>query len=89
MSQPDRQNWCVYIVRCADNSLYTGITTDLERRLFEHNNAKNGAKYTRPRRPVTLVYQEMAVSRSQASKREREIKNLTQQQKLLLIAEHT
>ena len=88
MSQPDRQNWCVYIVRCADNSLYTGITTDLERRLFEHNNAKNGAKYTRPRRPVTLVYQEMAVSRSQASKREREIKNLTQQQKLLLIAEH-
>ena len=88
MSQPDRQNWCVYIVRCADNSLYTGITTDLERRLFEHNNAKNGAKYTRPRRPVTLVYQEMADSRSQASKREREIKNLTQQQKLLLIAEH-
>jgi putative endonuclease len=88
MSQSDRQNWCVYIVRCADNSLYTGITTDLERRLFEHNNAKNGAKYTRPRRPVTLVYQEMADSRSQASKREREIKNLTQQQKLLLIAEH-
>ena len=87
MSQPDRQNWCVYIVRCADNSLYTGITTDLERRLFEHNNAKNGAKYTRPRRPVMLVYQEMADSRSQASKREREIKNLTQQQKLLLIAE--
>ena len=88
MSQPDRQNWCVYIVRCADNSLYTGITTDLERRLFEHNNAKNGAKYTRPRRPVALVYQEIAESRSQASKREREIKNLTQQQKLLLIAEH-
>ena len=88
MSQPDRQNWCVYIVRCADNSLYTGITTDLERRLFEHNNAKNGAKYTRPRRPVALVYQEIAESRSQASKREREIKNLTQQQKLLLIADH-
>ena len=88
MSQPDHQNWCIYIVRCSDGSLYTGITTDLERRLFEHNNAKNGAKYTRPRRPVTLVYQEMADSRSQASKREREIKNLTQQQKLLLIAEH-
>lgn len=88
MSQPDHQNWCIYIVRCSDGSLYTGITTDLERRLFEHNNAKNGAKYTRPRRPVTLVYQEMADSRSQASKREREIKNLTQQQKLLLIAQH-
>ena len=88
MSQLKPQTWCIYIVRCSDGSLYTGITTDLERRLFEHNNAKNGAKYTRPRRPVTLVYQEMADSRSQASKREREIKNLTQQQKLLLIAQH-
>lgn len=86
MSEPDPRKWCIYIVRCADDSLYTGITTDLERRVFEHNNAKNGAKYTRPRRPVTLVYQEVAESRSQASKREREIKNLTQQQKLLLIA---
>ena len=57
MSEPDPRNWSVYIVRCADDSLYTGITIDLERRLHEHNNAKNGAKYTRPRRPVTLVYQ--------------------------------
>ena len=87
MNKPDSRNWCVYIVRCADDSLYTGITTDLERRLHEHNNAKNGAKYTRPRRPVVLVYQETSESRSHASKREREIKNLTQQQKLLLIAE--
>jgi len=87
MGEQNLPNWCIYIVRCSDDSLYTGITTDLERRLFEHNHAKNGAKYTRPRRPVTLVYQEMAESRSQASKREREIKNLTQQQKLLLIAE--
>jgi len=86
MSESDPSNWRVYIVRCADDSLYTGITTDLERRLYEHNNAKIGAKYTRPRRPVTLVYHERAESRSQASKREREIKNLTQSQKLLLIA---
>ena len=81
--------WSVYIVRCADDSLYTGITTDVDRRLFEHNNAKTGAKYTRPRRPVSLVYRETADSRSQASKREKEIKNLTQKQKLLLIAGHT
>lgn len=86
MTGPGTGRWSVYIVRCADDSLYTGITTDVERRLFEHNNAKTGAKYTRPRRPVNLVYRETADSRSQASKREKEIKNLTQKQKLLLIA---
>ena len=86
MSETECRCWCVYIVRCADESLYTGITTDLERRLREHNSTKNGAKYTRPRRPVCLVYQEAADSRSQASKREKEIKNLTQKQKLSLIA---
>ncbi|MGW8246567.1 MAG: GIY-YIG nuclease family protein [Acidiferrobacterales bacterium] len=86
MSKSESRRWSVYIVRCADDSLYTGITTDLERRLREHNFAKIGAKYTRPRRPVSLVYQEAADSRSQASKREKEIKNLTQKQKLSLIA---
>jgi len=86
MSETRSSEWRVYIVRCADDSLYTGITTDLERRIHEHNNAKTGAKYTRPRRPVSLVYHEVADSRSHASKREKEIKNLTQQQKLLLIA---
>ena len=86
MSTPEPGRWCVYIVRCADNSLYTGITTDLERRLDEHNSANNGAKYTRPRRPVRLVYHETAVDRSHASKREKAIKRLTQQQKLQLIA---
>ena len=49
-------SWYVYIVRCNDGTLYTGITKDLERRLAEHNSPKGGAKYTRTRKPVTLVY---------------------------------
>jgi len=86
MKNIESRRWSVYIVRCADDSLYTGITTDVERRLRQHNCTKYGAKYTRPRRPVCLVYQETADTRSEASKREKEIKNLTQKQKLLLIA---
>ncbi len=80
-------DWFVYILRCADDSLYTGITTDVERRIKEHNGeiAKAGAKCTRARRPVTLVYQESAADRSAASKREMAIKSLTRQQKLALI----
>ncbi len=78
--------WSVYILRCADNSLYTGITTDMRRRLDEHNGlVKNGAKYTRHRQPVTLVYQETVESRSQACKRESAIKNLSKFQKEQLI----
>lgn len=87
MNDTESRRWSVYIVRCADDSLYTGITTDLGRRLHEHNNARVGAKYTRARRPVDLVYEERAESRSQASKREKEIKNLSQKQKLMLIME--
>ncbi len=80
--------WFVYILRCADDSLYTGITTELERRIAEHNDKDKrlGARYTRSRRPVTLIYHETFASRSLASKREAEIKRLTRQQKLLLIA---
>ena len=66
----------VYLVRCQDGSLYTGITTDPERRLKEHNRGL-GAAYTRSRLPVTLVYRELAESRSQALRRERAIKSLT------------
>ena len=79
--------WRVYIVRCADDSLYTGIARDLDRRIAEHN-ADNGpgASYTRSRRPVTLVYQEEAADRSAASKREYRIKQLTRAEKLALIA---
>lgn len=78
--------WQVYIVRCADGSLYTGIARDLERRITEHNTDKGqGASYTRSRRPVRLVYQEPASDRSAASKREYQIKQLSRAQKLALI----
>jgi putative endonuclease len=78
--------WSVYILRCADNSLYTGVTTDVQRRLDEHNGlVKNGAKYTRNRQPVKLVYQEAAASRSEACKRESAIKNLNKSKKEQLV----
>ena len=64
----------VYMVQCADNTLYTGIATELERRVKEHNESDKGAKYTRVRRPVHLVYSESYPDRSAASKREYEIK---------------
>jgi putative endonuclease len=68
--------WMVYLARCRDGSLYTGITTDPERRLKQHNKGL-GAAYTRSRLPVTLVYQEAAGNRSAALRRERAIKSLT------------
>lgn len=77
----------VYILLCFDNTLYTGYTTNLTHRLAVHN-AKKGAKYTRGRTPVTLVYSETLVSKSQALKREIELKKLTRQEKLTLIAEN-
>ena len=64
----------VYILKCADETLYTGIATELERRIDEHNGSNKGAKYTRARRPVRLVYSEEYPDRSAASKREYEIK---------------
>jgi putative endonuclease len=75
----------LYIVRCSDETLYTGITTDLSRRIDEHNSETKGAKYTRSRRPVSLVYQEEYEDRSSASKREYEVKKLSRKKKLLLI----
>lgn len=77
--------WFIYIVRCADNSLYTGITTDLKRRVDEHNTGAVGAKYTRSRRPVKMVYHERAENRSQASRREYQIKKMSLQSKLKMI----
>lgn len=77
--------WHTYILQCADETLYTGITTDLIRRVDEHNHSDKGAKYTRARRPVTLVYSESCVSRSTASSREFELKKLSRKQKLALI----
>ncbi len=77
----------VYILRCSDDTLYTGITTDPERRLREHNEG-TGAKYTRSRRPVEMVYTETAADRSEASKRETEIKKFSRAQKLEMIRRH-
>jgi len=80
------QAWFVYILRCADDTLYTGITTDIEKRLHQHNGLiKNGAKYTRNRQPVTLVYQETSASRSDACKREYSIKSLSRTEKEHLV----
>ena len=78
--------WFVYILRCSDDSLYTGVTNDVPRRLNEHNHATHGAKYTKARRPVTLVYAEEAMDRASAQRREHELKSLTRLQKLRLIA---
>ena len=77
-------NWYVYMLRCSDNSLYTGYTNDIKRREHAHNTGK-GAKYTKSRRPVHLVYWEEFEDRSDALKRECAIKKLTKQQKELLL----
>jgi len=76
----------VYIVRCIDGSLYSGIAINLLKRVAQHNGeGARGAKYTRGRRPVTLVYQEKYQTRSQALRREHEIKNMTKIQKEALL----
>ena len=77
-------SWCVYILRCNDNTLYTGIARNLDRRLEEHNTGRRGAKYTRGRRPVTLLYWEPSESRSTATKREHEIRQLNAEEKMAL-----
>ena len=80
--------WSVYMLRCVDNSLYTGITTDIERRVAEHNAGDVlAAKYTRSRRPVDLVYSELVSSRAEAAKREYAIKRLSKSAKEALISQ--
>lgn len=80
--------WFVYMVRCADQSLYTGVATDVTRRVEEHNQSNQlGARYTRSRRPVELVYQELCESRSHACQREYALKQLNRRNKLALIAD--
>lgn len=79
------KQWIVYMVQCSDNTLYTGITTDLDRRLAEHNGATKGARYTRSRQPVTLVYSEYQPDRSAASAREYQIRTLPRAAKQALI----
>ena len=77
--------YVVYILECADGSLYAGCTNDFERRLHEHNNAKRGAHYTKTRRPVKSVHCERFRTLGRARKREAEIKRLTRAEKLILI----
>lgn len=77
--------WTVYILRCGDGTLYTGVTCDLPRRLAAHQSGK-GAKYTRSRPPVELVYREAAADKSAALRREAAIKRLDRRKKLALIA---
>lgn len=81
--------YIVYILMCSDSSLYTGYTTDVERRVLEHNSDKKGAKYTSGRRPVTLLYTETCGSMGEAMSREYEIKKYRREQKLELVKKKT
>ena len=78
--------WQVYILKCADGTFYTGMTTDLERRIHEHNDSKLGAKYTRGRRPVEIVYARNFKNKSLVSKEEVRIKKMNRKEKKELIA---
>lgn len=75
----------LYILKCADKTLYTGITVDLERRIKEHNTSKLGAKYTRARRPVKFMYSKTFTNRGEAQKEENKIKKLSRAEKLKLV----
>jgi putative endonuclease len=81
-------NWSIYIIEADDQSLYTGITTDVERRFAEHSSGPLGAKFFNGRTPIKIVYREDGHNRSTASKREIEIKKLTRLQKQAFLASH-
>jgi len=83
--QNKTSTWWVYFLRCNDNSLYAGVTTDIHRRIDEHNNSKLGAKYTRARRPVSLAYLEQVDNKSLACKREYQIRQLSKVKKEQLV----
>ena len=78
--------YSLYLLECADNTLYTGIAKEVEKRVEDHNNSPKGAKYTKVRRPVKLVYEEKHRSKSAALKREIAVKKMTRSQKEKLIA---
>lgn len=79
-------SYFVYILECADGTYYTGSTNNVEKRVLTHNTAKTGAKYTKARRPVKLVYEERCDSKGEALTRENQIKQLSRDQKKLLIS---
>ncbi len=85
MTGPDDQTWTVYIIQAESGKLYTGITTDLERRLAEHRSGARGAKFFRTSSPRRVVFQEVRRGRGDAQRREREIKGMSREEKLTLI----
>lgn len=86
-SSKNKKDWVLYILRCADGSLYTGITTDLDRRFQEHTSqGKNCAKYLKGRGPLRIVYQETVGLKGEALKREHSVKKLTKKEKEDLIS---
>jgi len=82
-------SWFLYVVQCSDGTLYTGVTTDIERRIREHNGSKRGAKYTRGRRPVELVYVKDCRDRFEALREEYKFKSLSRKEKLKIIEKKT
>lgn len=81
-------NWTVYIIRCDDGSLYTGVTTNMDRRYSEHAGGTRGARYFNGRRPEAVVYRETGFDRSGAQRREAQIKALSREDKLALVDQH-
>ena len=79
------KDWFVYVIRCSDDSLYTGVTTDIVRRFSEHAGESKGAKFFNGRRPLEVVYSETGHDRSSACQREAEIKKLSRAEKLALV----
>ena len=80
--------WFLYVLQCSDGTYYTGVTTNVDRRLTEHNTSKRGSKYTKSRRPVKLIYSLEYENRSSAQKAEHKFKNLTRKQKQKIISQH-
>lgn len=83
--QKGHKMYYVYLLECSDSSYYCGITTDIQRRIIEHNTSKKGAKYTRSRRPVKLIWSKIVQNRSEATKLEIQIKNLSKKEKIALV----
>lgn len=86
MNRPDSSAWFVYMVQCSDQSLYTGIAIDVASRVARHNDGA-GARYTRSRRPVELVYSEVVADKGTALRREAEIKRLSAAEKRAMISQ--
>ena len=87
MQTNEAKNWLVYIIRASDDSFYTGVTTDLERRFAEHADGKRGARFFNGRKPLEVIYTETGHSRSSACQREAEIKRMSRAQKNQLIGD--